>query len=98
MTNRDKNLIKFFLELSGLNKNTFKKEERILKELVYLTNYLPQDKKNQANKLQEDILCIFELLKWEYMDYGAKLNEVIENFNLDWIPETIEKISKEEIA
>ena len=45
MTNRDKNLIKLFLELSGLNKNTFKKEEKILKELVYLTNYLPQDKK-----------------------------------------------------
>nr|DAL57721.1 MAG TPA_asm: hypothetical protein [Caudoviricetes sp.] len=95
MTNRDKNLVKIFLTLSGLAKETIKREEEALTTLGNLINYLPAEKKKEAVRLQSDLDDLFELIKWDYMDYGANLNMILEEYDLDWTPAVMDKINEE---
>ena len=94
MTNRDKNLINNFLDLMGINKETSQRENNIMTNLDKLMEYLPKEKKIEIINLQREISETLDLVKWEYMDYGAKVNEVIDNFNLEWTPETVKEINE----
>ena len=94
MTIRDKNLINNFLDLMGINKETSQRENNIMTNLDKLMEYLPKEKKIEIIKLQREIFETLDLVKWEYMDYGAKVNEVIDNFNLEWTPETVKEINE----
>lgn len=94
MTNRDKNLINNFLDLMGINKETSQRENNIMTNLDKLMEYLPKEKKIEIINLQREISETLDLVKWEYMDYGAKVNEVIDNFDLEWTPETVKEINE----
>lgn len=95
MTNRDKNLIQGFLKLSGLAKETTEREEKVFRVLSNLLESLPENKRKEGIILQSDLDDLIELIKWNYMGYGANLNEVLEDYNLDWTPAVADEISLE---
>lgn len=95
MTNRDKNLVKCFLTLSGLAKETTDKEEKAIQILGDLIDSLPAEKRKEGIRLQSDLVDLFDLIKWNYMGYGANVNEVLEEYDLDWTPAVAEEINRE---
>ena len=97
MTNRDLNLIQGFLKLSGLAKETAEKEENAINVLDSLINSLPDERKKEGRKLQSDLDDLFELIKWNYMGYGANINEVLESYDLDWTPNKHQQLERQEV-
>ena len=95
MTNRDKNIVNNFLRLTGLDKETSSKEDLIMRKLEEIAELLPKEKKIEIFRLEDDISNLVDLVKWTYMDYGAKLNEITEEHNLDWTPKVAEEITRE---
>lgn len=95
MTNREKNLVRNFLSLTGLDKETTVKEDKAIIKLGELIDLLPKEYKKEGIRLQSDLLEIFDLIKWVYMDYGEKLSQVVEEYDLDWTPKVAEEITRE---
>lgn len=95
MTNREKNLVRNFLSLTGLDKETTVKEDKAIIKLGELIDLLPKEHKKEGIRLQSDLLEIFDLIKWVYMDYGEKLSQVVEEYDLDWTPKVAEEITRE---
>lgn len=95
MTNREKNLVRNFLSLTGLDKETTVKEDEAIRKLGELIDLLPKDYQKDGVRLQSDLLEIFDLIKWVYMDYGAKLSQVVEEYDLDLTPKVAEEITRE---
>ena len=57
--------------------------------------YCLKSPKKEGIRLQSDLLEIFDLIKWVYMDYGEKLSQVVEEYDLDWTPKVAEEITRE---
>ena len=94
MTIREKNLVKNFLFLTELDKEETERTGKVFSRIEKIAEKLSEKDKKECLDLEEEIMSLIDVVKWNYMDYGAKLQEAIEDYDLDWTPETLKEIEK----
>lgn len=92
MTIKEKNIIKNFLFLTGLDKEESRRKDNIVDKIEKVAEFLPEEAKKECTDLEGEIMALLDVVKWHYMDYGAKLHEAIEDYDLDWTPEIMKEI------
>lgn len=98
MSIREKNLLMYFLGVSKADNGCTKQYEKVLTELTKLAYKLgikdgtPQNREFMA--LENEIIELFQMTKDTYFDFGENANEVLEEYDLDFIPEKAEEIRK----
>ena len=98
MSTREKNLLLFFLGVSKADNGCTKQYEKVLIELTNLAYKLgikdgtPQNREFMA--LENEIIELFQMTKDVYFSFGENAKEVIEEYDLDYKAEKIEKINK----
>lgn len=98
MTNREKNLLCFFLGVSKTDNGCTKQYEKVLENLTKLAYKLGVKDGTAENRefmaLENEIIDLFEMTKNMYFDFGLNANEVIEEYDLDWTPKVMEEITE----
>ena len=88
MTLEQKNLLMYFIEDNKLDKEVDTLQRSILHQISELSKKLPT---NDVLDLETDFLDFVELLKHHYFGYGAKAQEILDDFNLEYQPEILKK-------
>ena len=94
MTIKEKNIVKNFLFLTGLDTEEVKRTDNIIDKIEKIAEFLPKEHRKELTDLECEITNLVDIVKWHYMDYGAKLHEAIEDYDLNWTPETMKEIAK----
>lgn len=85
-----KNLILYFIAETHLDIKNEKRHEKINETIKSFLKYIPDERKTEFQKIEDMIEELISSLKWNYIDYGAGLNEVLENYNLNLVPKVEE--------
>lgn len=98
MSTKEKNLLMYFLGVSKADNGCTKQYERVLKNITALAYKLgikdgtPQNRDFMA--LEEEVIKLFQMTKDVYFTFGENAKEVIEDYDLDWTPNTMEENEK----
>lgn len=88
MTLEQKNLLMYFIEDSKLDKEVDTLQRSILHQISELSKKLPT---NEVLDLETDFLDLVALLKHHYFEYGAKAQQVLDDFDLEYQPEILKQ-------
>lgn len=94
MTVKEKNIIRNFLFLTGLDTEETKRIDSIISKIEKVAEALPKEKRKECTDLEGEIMNLLDVVKWNYMDYGARLYEIMEEYELDWTPEKMKELEK----